>query len=1028
MRLRQWLRNASGRLSLLIVLALPFASDFPPTKLPLLRRIQSELLTDRFTAGRLIGQTWRSCAAPDTALLIARTRCADRLGLDDALKLAALGRMIDAETQAPRSSRLHATALVQLRTGDSALTAAVSSLELARQSAPDDARVLNDLAVAYLEVATRDQQFLPLLEALDAVEQALRINPRLIEARFNRALLLERVSLVSSAGRAWREYVGVEPDFWWTREAKRHLRQLDPISSGAAGLGDPQQARDDFFRLLAHWGRSIQARDAQRADSLARSAAAVGDSLRRSGADATIDVSARWLASRKPGPETESIAAALIDFALGLEMIDNAQQQRAAAVLDTARRVLGPAGFPGIRWIEYAQAYADANRGDLDRADVRLDSIRAEAGATEPAVRGKALWLRGVTQVRRGNYEIANTFYDSAASLFAHARDRRNAAAIAWLQAEALSLAGQTSSSLDAALRGVRSLTPFRQSVYLTNHLLLLAGLARAEGLNYAALDLMTESVAVIGTPGRGDARPLALSKQARDLASIGEIAEARRTLQSALREATALGSPSGDFAVGTINLERGRLWRVDAVDSAAAQLALAEATFARLSRRSLLAPVQYEQAMLARSRGDTSTQRAKLRQALATLEGQGDRFGTAESRAAFYETTENVFDAMIDLELSANRPESAFEYLERGRTAMLRSSGSTQVATEHSLRAIAGALPAGVSFVSYAVLRERTVVWWASRKNLGSRTIAISRDSLRALVRNVSDNHYDPKASGDAWTRLSFLLLGTLDSALTGATQLAIAPDRELGSVSFAALRSPATGHFLLEDFSLRTVPSGDFVLGAARRRRAPAAIRSALVVGDPQTANALALPPLRGAGIEADSIAHVYARSVLLKRADAQRVRVTASMPAYSVFHFAGHAVLNQDRPERSYLAFAADSAFPSGKLEAREIGALDLSKVELVVLSACTTMMSRSTRSGPVAGLAYTFLRAGAPRTISTLWDIRDEPVVDLLVDLHARIARGVEPMDALHAAQRAALHSTRAELRSPAVWAAFIYTGP
>jgi CHAT domain-containing protein len=71
-----------------------------------------------------------------------------------------------------------------------------------------------------------------------------------------------------------------------------------------------------------------------------------------------------------------------------------------------------------------------------------------------------------------------------------------------------------------------------------------------------------------------------------------------------------------------------------------------------------------------------------------------------------------------------------------------------------------------------------------------------------------------------------------------------------------------------------------------------------------------------------------------------------------------------------------------------------------------------------------LAYSFLRAGVPATVSTLWDVRDEDVANLLVDFHRRLVERKPAAEALRSAQREAIKKGSA----PRAWAAFIYTGP
>jgi CHAT domain-containing protein len=78
--------------------------------------------------------------------------------------------------------------------------------------------------------------------------------------------------------------------------------------------------------------------------------------------------------------------------------------------------------------------------------------------------------------------------------------------------------------------------------------------------------------------------------------------------------------------------------------------------------------------------------------------------------------------------------------------------------------------------------------------------------------------------------------------------------------------------------------------------------------------------------------------------------------------------------------------------------------------------------------MAGLAYSFLRAGVPATISTLWDVADEATTDLLIGFHRHLASGESVPQALRVAQLEAMKATDAHSRAPQTWAAFTYTGP
>jgi len=65
----------------------------------------------------------------------------------------------------------------------------------------------------------------------------------------------------------------------------------------------------------------------------------------------------------------------------------------------------------------------------------------------------------------------------------------------------------------------------------------------------------------------------------------------------------------------------------------------------------------------------------------------------------------------------------------------------------------------------------------------------------------------------------------------------------------------------------------------------------------------------------------------------------------------------------------------------------------------------------------GRSYSFLRAGAPATVSTLWDVDDAVTTELVVSFHKRFSGGMRAAEALRLAQQDALRSGRPELRSP-----------
>ena len=136
------------------------------------------------------------------------------------------------------------------------------------------------------------------------------------------------------------------------------------------------------------------------------------------------------------------------------------------------------------------------------------------------------------------------------------------------------------------------------------------------------------------------------------------------------------------------------------------------------------------------------------------------------------------------------------------------------------------------------------------------------------------------------------------------------------------------------------------------------------------------------------------------------------------------------------------AADS--DDGILTAMEAGLLDLTGVELTVLSACETGLGESAGGEGLLGLQRAFQAAGARSVVASLWSVRDSVTRNLMERMYEHLWKGKGPpaslASVLRKAQMELLRGERprgVKLESgdqdqggrlePFYWAAFVVSG-
>ncbi len=202
------------------------------------------------------------------------------------------------------------------------------------------------------------------------------------------------------------------------------------------------------------------------------------------------------------------------------------------------------------------------------------------------------------------------------------------------------------------------------------------------------------------------------------------------------------------------------------------------------------------------------------------------------------------------------------------------------------------------------------------------------------------------------------------------------------------------------------------------AASRSEPAAERAVIFRGPVRLGP---LPHARREGKAA--VRHLDAGSLLRLGAEASEgFFKSTDLKRFAILHFATHAVLDEDHPDRSGVLLTAAPDAEDGILQLREIVPLDLDG-RVVVLSSCRSASGTVLRGEGVLGLARAFFQAGAHTVVASLWPLRDDDGAALFDRFYEHLGQGESVAAALRAAQR-----ERAEEGAPAyAWAGLVVLG-
>ena len=468
-----------------------------------------------------------------------------------------------------------------------------------------------------------------------------------------------------------------------------------------------------------------------------------------------------------------------------------------------------------------------------------------------------------------------------------------------------------------------------------------------------------------------------------------------------------------------------------------------------------------------------------QLKSAIQILEDLRQNIANDRQQVMLFDTQTSTYNLLQQVYAANNQPEQALESSEQGRARafarLLAIRNQTNTANSQPTKATVTTIdiPAiqqlakqrNATLVEYSLIpadefrfrgsqnppsesilihviqptgkiTTRTVDLKSENQSI-EQLIAFSRDALGVRSRGfIPKNKQTTPDPSPQLKKLHQLLIVPIQDLLpTHPDQpIIFIPQGPLFQVPFAALQDPSS-NYLITQHTILTAPALQ-VLQFTQQQNSKTTQGTPLIVGNP-TMPSISLPnstkptqlnPLIGSEQEAIAIGKILNTQPLLGD-QATETEIRTKLQTASLIHLATHGLFDfkkqaTDIPGALALAPTGTTPETDGFLTASEIFDMKLT-ANLAVLSACDTAQGDITGDG-VIGLSRSFISAGVPSVIVSLWAVPDAPTAELMTEFYRnRTEKKLDKAQSLRQAMLHILHNPKTQ--DPRQWAAFTLIG-
>ncbi len=450
--------------------------------------------------------------------------------------------------------------------------------------------------------------------------------------------------------------------------------------------------------------------------------------------------------------------------------------------------------------------------------------------------------------------------------------------------------------------------------------------------------------------------------------------------------------------------------------------------------------------------RGDSPTSIEYNEKGLRIIEDLRSTLQSLEHKSSYLARERYAFEDVIHMLVEQHESDPgmgydllAFEYAQRCKSRSF-------------LEQIEGSEPATMEKVQNAGLDNNSVLLEYSLGDSSSVLWVITPDAyqmIRLPGRKILEEQVEtfrfallnPHQDNKAFLQESgyFLyknLVQAAESFLKKKSRLVILPDGILNYIPFEVLitKEAAPGRdipysklsYLVKQYPVSYGQSASVYLSMVENRPTSSytglEMKELVAFGDPVYGGKF--KRLEYSGKEIENIAALFpdamVKTFIREEATEEQAKEEKMLSEYKHIHFATHGVMDEKNPEKSGLVLSQENlSTEDGVLRADEISGLELN-ADLVVLSACQTGIGKMIRGEGMIGLSRSFMYAGAPSVVMSLWSVADQSTNVLMKRFYAYlIAKKLSKAEALQQARISMIKDE--QYAHPFFWAPFVLTG-